>query len=77
MYTFKVQKVEFEPPIKGEPVKPFAGWVCVGFSDRGFWFSGCDEDSAKDAYAEIEWQAKEADDSIHPHTVQMFRVDPA
>lgn len=77
MSTFSVRKVEFEPPIKGELVKPFKGWVCIGHSERGFWFAGCDEDSARDAYADIENQSEEGDDSILPHTVQMFRVDPA
>ncbi len=77
MSTFSVRRVEFEPPTKSEPVKPFKGWVCIGYSDRGFWYSGCDEDSAKDAYADIERQAEESNDEIQPHTVEMFRVDPA
>ncbi len=58
-------------------MKPFKGWVCIGYSDRGFWFSACDEDSAKDAYSRIVLQAEEANDSIFLHTVEMFRVDPA
>lgn len=75
MSTFKVQKVEFEPPIKGEPVKPFAGWVCIGYcGDNCAWYSGCDSDSPGDAYGEANDFGRR---SLMPHTVQMFRVEPA
>ena len=78
MSTFKVQKVEFEPPIKGaQRSKPFTGWLCVALSDLGFWYAGADEDSANDAYSDVERQAEEGNDSVLIHTVQMFRVDPA
>ena len=77
MYTFKVTKVEFEPPIKGEPVKPFAGWVCVGATAYGRWFCGCDTDSPADAYEILESAADDIDEPVHPATVQMFRVEPA
>ena len=74
MSTFKVQRVEFEPPIKGELVKPFRGWVCVGFCENnGGWVCGIDTDTALDAY---DYMTAEGT-SLLPHTVQMFRVDPA
>lgn len=74
MSTFNVQRVEFEPPVKGEPVKPFKGWLCVGFCERnGGWVVGVDTDTPTDAY---EYMTAEGT-SILPHTVQMFRVDPA
>ena len=75
MSTFKVQKVEFEPPIKGGQVEPFDGWVCVGYCDeKGTWHSGCDVDSPDDAYHSA---TQEGVVDLHPATVQMFRVDPA
>ena len=79
MSTFKVQKVEFEPPVKGDYVKPFSGYVCIAMTDNCVWFSGCDLDSAVDAFEKVERQAGAVDwaGSVKPHTVQMFRVDPA
>ena len=51
MSTFKVQKVEFDVPVKGDLVKPFSGWVCIGYdSFIQEWYSGADPDSPEDAY---------------------------
>lgn len=77
MSTFKVQKVEFEPPISSDPVGQFAGWVCIACSTDRIWFAGCDEDSAHDAYLDLKQQVESVGGDIYPHTVQMFRVDPA
>lgn len=75
MSTFKVTKVEFEPPIEGEPVKPFAGWVCIGYdSFIQEWYSGADPDSPEDAYKNA---TRSGERELMPHTVQMFRVDLA
>jgi hypothetical protein len=73
MSVFKVERVEFEPPVGSVQPKPFSGWICIGYCDANHdWFSGCDADSADDAYREL----CEICDPMH-HTVQMFRVDPA
>ena len=75
MSTFKVQKVEFEPRIKGDLVEQFKGWVCVGYcTESCAWYSGCDSDSPTDAYNDAN---DFGDRRLHPATVQMFRVDPA
>jgi hypothetical protein len=70
-----IERIPFEAPIPTNAVQPFEGYVCVAITEKGYGISGCDSDSARDAYNDAECDAEfRYLGAILPHTVQMFRV---